>query len=150
MPIGNAYGPKAIQGARAERSTGQSLTGGVTTAMIWQTEVFDDNGMIDIAGNPTRITVPIGVTRVCVDAGIDTGSVSQATIQVGITKNGGGLIGESFVGIEGAFGGSKGISLSTGIINVVAGDFFEVKVVMPSTDTIDAVAATSLSMTTYN
>ena len=73
----SAVTPTIVQGARVELSSGQSMTGGSTTTISWETEVFDDNGMVDIAGNPTRLTVPTGVTRACLNAGIDTASTAQ-------------------------------------------------------------------------
>lgn len=46
--------------ARAIRTTNQSINSGAVTALSFDTETYDrPGGMIDIAGNPTRITAVI-------------------------------------------------------------------------------------------
>lgn len=37
--------------------------GGLTSGLVFQTEDYDDDSFIDIAGNPSRLTVPTGMTR---------------------------------------------------------------------------------------
>lgn len=68
-------GGGAIQGGRVSRTSGVTGRGNSNTSMSWETEVYDDNSFIDIAGDSTRLTIPSGVTRVNVSALILSSSV---------------------------------------------------------------------------
>lgn len=47
---------KAFPAAAVRRDTSQSLPDATTTVISWETEVFDNDGMVDLVGQPTRIT----------------------------------------------------------------------------------------------
>lgn len=135
----------AMEGVRLEKNVLQASTTG-EVAVIWQTEVFDDNGFADLGANNTRITVPAGVTRVSLVAGLDTASTSFTTLAMSITKNGGGIPGVAFIQSSAAFSGSKGVIVSTGILDVVPGDYFEVKINFSTSTNLDPTPGTFFSM----
>src|SRR5690606_13084578 len=75
--------------------------------------------------NNTRLTVPSGVSRVRVTAGVQTPS-STGALRVQIYKNG-----TEFRGMGEAVSdtaGADGVIVTTGVIPVTAGDYFEVLV----------------------
>ena len=82
----------------------------------------------------TKLVVPAGVTHVKLHAGIDTESTSDATgHSVFVEKNGAGTVTFPGVGVSAnltgaAVGGSRGLSVTTPVLEVVEGDHFEMGV----------------------
>lgn len=114
-----------FKGAKATL-TGAFATSSSEAAITWASEDFDTDAFHDNVTNNTRITIPAGITKVILTCNIDTGTPASGVIQITIRKNG-----EAFPGRAGqseidAGAGSELLSLSTGPIDVVEGDFFEV------------------------
>jgi uncharacterized protein (DUF1684 family) len=114
----------------------------------YQTEIYDDNGFIDIAGNPTRLTVGAGVTRVNIASSLTTTN----TVTVGSTfehiirhKNSGGSVITATV--CGAKNECEAVTFTSSVsslgVAVTAGDYFEVIVFFSdSSVTLDFMTAT--------
>lgn len=54
-PTVRDYVPSAAKVTR--QSSAQSITSGTDVAISWDTEVWDNDSMVDIAGQPTRVTI---------------------------------------------------------------------------------------------
>ncbi len=103
-------------------------------ALALDSESFDTDTIHDNAVNNTRLTVPAGVTRIILRGGSTIGPVATGLSHLRMRKNGGsgsidtgmtGFIPHLTVGASGS-GSNKGLdSFSSGVINVVATDFFE-------------------------
>lgn len=72
---GAAGGPQGCELVVTTPITGRS-TG--ATPITWETEVYDDNGFFS-GGDPTKLTIPTGVTRVNVSAYFTATSFTDAT-----------------------------------------------------------------------
>jgi len=79
--------PVAFQGARVERTTAQTLAAGVLTTMIWQAPIIDTAALWS-AGAPTRLTVPPGVSKIRIEAGLITNSATAGLYSYRLGKNG--------------------------------------------------------------
>lgn len=123
--------PSLAEGCKLTRSTGTTFGG---AAEEWDTEIYDTNGFHEGVTNPSRITIPSGVTKVRLVAHIESGTTidNVATITAKFQKNGSaGTIDDaatSFQPIGKAYvitAHSGVIDLDTGVITVAAGDYFE-------------------------
>lgn len=143
-------GGGVVTGARVQLSSAFALQTGLGTVITWGTELFDDNAFADLVGSNTRLTVQSGTTRVSLDAGLDTGSSQSAVVGLYVKKNGEAFPGQVLGQIEGGFTGSKGISVGTGILSVVAGDYFEAFGASSVALDADATNGTFFSITAYD
>ena len=115
----------------------------ITPTIIDWTEVTDIGGFFNPA-NPKRLTVPAGVSYVRLNAGSrwvsDTGgyrtlSISmntEGTVESNVT--GLGMVSQNAVSIVGA---ETELNLSSGIIAVIPGDYFVVRVFQQSAGALD-------------
>ena len=123
---GGGGGTGVFSGARLgliSNRTAQDFTSFET--LSWNHEVFDDGGYHDPA-QPTRLTIPAGVTRVVLHAGIALTAVSLgADVTFDISKN------DTSTGI-GITANDLSIdtigraAITTGVLEVVEGDYFDV------------------------
>jgi hypothetical protein len=119
-----------FKGALVKITADESIPNATETDVPWDAEVYDIGDWVDISGNPTRLTVPEGVTRVRVSAGIYW--LTSATIgQFFITKNGSQFDGGG-VRREGAGSDTLADNVQTAIVDVSAGDYFELAVTQTS------------------
>ena len=138
-PIVSASGGGgSFAGARANRSGTFALPNTANTAILWNAEAFDTNNFHDNITNPERITIPAGVSRVRMTAGLhyaSQGGSNNANIAT-IIRNGStsdeiAYSVASFNANE--FGADQyGHTLDTGIIDVSENDFFEVRCLFQS------------------
>lgn len=96
------------------------------TAIPFDSEAFDDGSWHDNSTNNTRLTVPSGVTRVIVSANITVTDTTGETVSYAeIRKNGSA----TFIAGQnhrcGTTQTDRLLSLTTGVIGVTAGDYFE-------------------------
>ena len=118
-----------FRGALARRTSVLSLTNAVFINITWDSALYDTDSIWS-AGAPTRLTVPTGVTKIKLGGGTDLPSATYSTLSQLITKN--GDTGPDYPGF-GSFRTQAGSTLprnscSTGVIPVVAGDYFEFRV----------------------
>lgn len=125
----------------ADQTTADYTLGPVVT---WDQESYDDNSWHDNSTNPSRMTVPSGVTRVRVGANLALSSVNASVrILVTILKNGTSVF-DGAAAMEGATPGTAPrVSVSSGPIACVATDYFEVSLFVQTDTSITVVAANS-------
>lgn len=122
----SSTGRVPFQGARVRKAADQTAANYVSGAAVaWDTESYDTDGFHDNVTNNTRLTVPAGVTKVCV-TGCIYATLSNSTSQVQLRKNGVSS-GDSFANQNAATIGSTvdGNQAETGIVDVSTGDYFE-------------------------
>jgi len=124
--------PVAFQGARLLRTSDLTVAGGVTTAIPWQNPILD-TGAFWNAGTPTRLTIPEKVTVVSLDAALLSFANVSGQFVAFIEKNGSQRLTQA----ECDTSGGDGVSVSTGPVPVVEGDFFEVYCVCTNTRALD-------------
>lgn len=113
--------PSSTKYATVSMTANQALSAGVSTALIWDNEVADVGGWHDNATNNTRLTVPSGVTRVKLVGNTYSTSLVNTPYNLEIKKNGatvagGGIMGSYYTGQ---------MNLSSAVLEVAAGDYFE-------------------------
>lgn len=132
---------KPFLGALVKLSTAL-LTQNVTsaTAIAWDAETYDYGAWHDTVTANTKLIVPAGVSRVRVSASVTltlAGAADTTTLK--ITKNGGNFDGQALTKLV-AGDTSPSLTHSTAIVEVVAGDYFEV--------TLQVSADTSITIST--
>lgn len=120
----------ASRGAMAYHNTTQVI-GATTSAYIaLNSEVYDTDSIHDNITNNTRLTVPAGVTRVRLSGGVYRGTGGSLLGSVQFNKNNSNnFIGFAQQGSEPPSGGTgdEGISVHTGVLSVIGGDYFELR-----------------------
>ncbi len=114
-----------FRGALVNRSTGQSIPSDAWTALSWNAASYNTSSFWS-AGSPTRLTVPAGVTKVRLTAGLDFYNSFPELIVSQIWKN--GLAGAGLPMVRGTGNGGGGLSLSSAVLNVSSGDYFTLNV----------------------
>lgn len=110
--------------ARMSKSAATTVPASTSTIISWDNKVLDNGGFYNV-GAPTRLTIPAGVTEVVVSALLRSESAigsGTSDFAIEILKNGSALV---LGNIDNQFWGPPPIS--TGVIPVVAGDYFEVR-----------------------
>lgn len=130
---GTAVGRPPFKGAMVTRTTNQTGLSG-TSVVTWQEVQYDTGAMWDV-GTPTRLTVPAGVSKVRIGATLQFANVTtEIGIVSRISKNGvADWKGRAGQNNDNQFN-DPAISYATGVIEVVAGDYFEVVVSSPDTN----------------
>lgn len=114
------------QGAMVRRDTNFTLVNGTNVAIPWESAMYDTVGAWALTPNPTRLTVPVGMTWATLRGYYALTSNSVGIRQIWIQKNGATFPGGIF-DRRGA-GGTSGayFGFGTGVVPCVAGDYFEV------------------------
>ncbi|MGI9501544.1 MAG: hypothetical protein ACR2RE_00630, partial [Geminicoccaceae bacterium] len=113
-----------FRGALLERTSNLSISTNSYVPIPWQSQGYDTDAFWDV-GQPTRLTVPSGVTKVRLTANIEWQSSPSAQL-VQIRKNGGSVLGGGSVIIRGDGGYSNQMrNLISAVLPVIAGDWFE-------------------------
>lgn len=113
--------PEQILYTRVELGTGNQDIGTTYTVVSWVNEINDSLEAFD-SGFPTRLTIPNGITKACLTGYVAFGVYNTYARNVKIVKNGNTTIVEKSVTIGRT---ESGMSVSTGIISVSTGDYFE-------------------------
>lgn len=135
-----------FRGALAKHSTTQVLTAGIDITVAFDSEDYDTDNFHDLSSNNSRLTIPANVSRVRVIAGIDTSTPGSGDVKAWITLNGSGagalpgVVMRSTTGIS----GSEGMIMVSPVLDVVAGDHFELEVNSNITGSLDGTAGTFL------
>jgi hypothetical protein len=124
-----------FRGALIEKTGTQSLPSSTDTAITFDGAIYDTDGFWS-SGNPTRLSVPAGVSRVRLSSAWRmTGG--SASIQTKMLRNG-----VEFVGMassSAASGFTTGhLFASSAVVSVAAGDYFEVIAFASASRTIDS------------
>lgn len=136
-----------FKGCRVRDASIQALTLATDNAINWDTEDFDTDVFHDTVTNNTRITIPAGVTKVILSANLELSTPSSGTIHAWFRKDGAGASpGWGGQSEGGAITGDDLMSMTTGVIEVAAGDFFEVMVNPSVTGQLEFSEASSFSV----
>lgn len=113
----------AFSGALVRKTANQSLPNNAVTVVTFDAEEYDTDNWHDNAVNNSRLTVPSGVTRIRACASGDFVFSSTGTRFIELAKNG--------VLVNGSFrteiAQSQFVGTCSGVLSVVAGDFFELR-----------------------
>jgi hypothetical protein len=113
--------PATRKGALVKRSSNFAVSAGVSTAVAWNDEEYDTDGFHDTGSNPSRLTIPSGVSKVRLTAAAIT-SASTTQLIISMLKNGAAFTGG---GTSEAAGGTERVNAVSAVVDVVAGDYFE-------------------------
>ncbi len=133
---------KAPGYVKAHSPTAQALVTATDTNIIWQVGNVSETvvGMW-VAGTPTRFIVPADVTLVRVSGNINFVANAAGIRNVQINKNGVGFDMSGAVRVDAAAVGVTTLNVTTGIVEVVAGDYFELQVQQTSGGALNTVAS---------
>lgn len=117
-----------FRGALLRRSTNFSVaTTGVYVAVPWQSAEYDSDTFWN-AGQPSRLTIPAGVTKVRIVGNIEW-QTSPTSQLVEVRKNGNSVLGGGSFIVRGDSGYSNQMrNLASAVLPVSAGDWFELAV----------------------
>lgn len=115
------FGPASLSYALVTQASAQSIPDATTTALSWSTEVVDSGGWFNPA-QPTRFTVPAGVTAIRIVGAAGTVSATGQLV-VSVYKNGTLAAGCPVQDTD--TNGGDTCSVASGILPVTAGDYFE-------------------------
>ena len=121
----NVHGLKA-RGALLRLTANKSIPHDTQTVIEWDSPVYDTSNFWS-ASNPSRLTVPIGVSKVRLTTFICWQSNDNGERLVFICKNGDPVwLGRA--ADRRAASGQSETTISTAVVEVAAGDYFEVSV----------------------
>lgn len=134
--------PTAALHALVRKSATQSLGTASDTALSWSTEVHDVGAWFD-SGSPTRFTVPSGVTKVRLSGNIER--ASEGNMMLGyFRKNGSAIPGVAYQAT--ATTGGELLNVCSTVLEVTAGDYFELAAIVPQASTVQASTQTWFSI----
>lgn len=118
----------ALRGVLARSTVSQSINGGsVFNTVLFNTEDYDTESMHSTVSNTSRIVIPTGVTRAQFFGGVEAQIVDGDSTKLYLSRNGSPGNVSPLVATSGK-GTSFGFDVfqfSSPIMNVVAGDYFE-------------------------
>ena len=118
---GKIYGSKAFSGAFLKKSSNQSLISGTNTKITFDIENYDTNNIHDNTTNNTRLIVPSGVGKVKISGGAGAGPFQLLQIY----KNNNSYINNISMSVGQFSNLQQYLFISTPVIEVFAGDYFE-------------------------
>ena len=131
----------AFRGALVDKSVTQDIASSNTTILIWDQEIYDTSSIHDNVTNNSRLTVPAGVTRVRLKAGVEWQANTSGRRNVWHIKNGTDFVGQGYVEQGVAQTGAPSLNISSAVLTVVPGDFFEANVFQSSGGPLNVVPA---------
>lgn len=137
---------RPYKGALVKKSADQTAANYTAlTAMAFNSETYDTDSFHDNATNNTRLTVPLGVTKVRLSGQV---RIANGTIgdwaYLAVQKNGSLVwdgVPSSFIGD--LTGGTHALTITSSVVDVVAGDYFELYFQVESDNSIDITATRS-------
>lgn len=118
----------SFRGAMAVKTANQSITGS-GAIVSWDAEDYDTDN-IWTSGNPTRLTVPSGVTRVRLVACLRQGTNNQ-NVTGNFRKNGSDAFEGNGFGYN--YNTTGGVMIASPVLVVTSGDYFEAFFFPPTT-----------------
>ena len=121
--VSGAFGPNS-RGALVKKSANQSISNGADNTLTFDQEEYDTDAIHDNSTNNERLTVPSGVTKVRLVGNVRWASNASGYRQIKFNKNG-----ANFLGLGGVLqintATSMDESISSPILEVTSGDYFE-------------------------
>lgn len=132
----NSVFESTFQGALVKKSVDQTAANYTTaTVLTFDTDVYDTLGFHDTSSNTSRLTVPSGVTKVRLSGQVGvSSSTANERITLDVLKNGAVFSPGYPVQTAETAATTRFANLSSAIIDVSAGDYFELRL----TQTTDA------------
>jgi hypothetical protein len=112
------------RGGRVARTSDLSISNNAATAVTWQSASIDTDTVWS-SGTPTRLTVPIGVTKVHLRYGGRWAANTTGVRQIYMTKNGANFAGAGAMFMNAGSNLNHQLNVTSGVISVSAGDYFE-------------------------
>ncbi len=133
----------AYRGALVDKSGNQVISTGGFVALSWDQENYDTDDIHDNSTNNTRLSVPVGVTRVRLTGGLALqASASGNERVIRITKNGSAVLGGGNQQIINPTASTGFFSLSSAVLTVVGGtDYFESEIFQDSGGNLNALTS---------
>lgn len=131
VPIDGSGGRPVGRGALVKLTSNQSVANNTTTVVTWSSAEYDD-ATLWAGGNPTRLTVPTGWTRVRLTANIGWASSNAGRRILEVRKNGASQWGLPLVHGPVASNARTNQNGVSSVVAVTAGDYFEVYVTQNS------------------
>ncbi|UMO76002.1 putative tail protein [Planktothrix phage Pra-JY27] len=116
--------PPTIRRALVRKNADQTNITSAGALVTWQTVIYDVGGWYSGA-QPTRLTVPAGVSRVRVTANVRLTSASAGNVLLEHWRNGAVFLGMGSQSFATGFSNTQ-INIASAIIDVSPGDYFEV------------------------
>ena len=112
----------AFQGARLQRINTYTVTSGAPRIVTWENPILDTAGMWDI-GDPTVLTVPVGVTVMEFYFGVHSSSFPNTLTRMWVERTNGTIFSNQDARSQ---AGQVG-SLASGPVSVIAGEKYRCK-----------------------
>jgi hypothetical protein len=133
-------------GAMAKRSgdlLAQDYTG-AGAAILWDDEEYDTDAFHSTVSNISRLTVPAGVTKIVLSSTVQLTSVDASDhVLLWLSKNGNFFNGSGRTRQEISSTDAIMLNVSSGVLNVVPGDYFEANLVVEADTSVNVVASVS-------
>lgn len=124
---GTLGGKLAYRGALAYLSANQSIVDSTNVRIDLSSETYDTSTIHDNSTNPSRLTVPVGVTRIKLIAKVSFDNNATGNRAVLIYKNGAyGFAGNPETLVSASGGYPDALNTLSPALTVIAGDYFEV------------------------
>lgn len=126
--------PAAYIGASVTSNTNQTISGGVTAALNWNTENWDTDSFHDNATNNSRMTIPTGKSGKYLVSGVVTLENNGIILSIFTAVNGTKVPdgGSTAVGVS---SGDAGASISM-VLDLTAGQYVEIFARLNSTNVV--------------
>ena len=115
-----------VQGALMYKNATPTVNVNTTATIFFENELYDTDGFIDIGTDNTKVVVPPGFNWLKINAGVEL-SPSTTACSAFLIKNGGLFSGFAAQGQSSGGSFSGQLSLATGWLPVVAGDYFQLR-----------------------
>lgn len=117
---------KAHSGALLKRTTALSIANATTTTVPWSTSEYDTSAFFKVE-SPTKLVIPAGVKKVRVSLSVEFEISTTGRKFIRIYKNSTTLTGGARFDVASIndTAATNTFQISTAVVNVVAGDFFE-------------------------
>ncbi|MBI1386716.1 MAG: DUF2793 domain-containing protein [Rhizobiales bacterium] len=130
-------GGGAYRGALVQLSASESIPNNTFTVVPWDAEAYDTDAIWS-AGNPSRLTVPSGVTKIQILGHCAWNSNATGGRAARLSKNGNSMTEYSaFANDSANASGVHGAPVLGPIIEVTGGDYFEIEVFQSSGGNLD-------------
>jgi len=126
-----------FRGALVRLTADESIDTSMETIIPWDAEVYD-TGSFWTPSSATRLTVPVSVTRVRLAANVEWAISIVNRRFAELLKNGVDTeIGKFMINYEAASDGAPRQNITSAVLSVIAGDYFELNVFQDSGGSLD-------------
>lgn len=113
------------RGALVIKSAAQTTTTAVTATLTWSSSSYDTSGIFSTSSN-TKLFVPAGIRKVVLRCNVEYSTHATGYRQTTLTKNGSSHTGMPVMGTSGVASNQIFHNLTSPVLQVEDGDYFEV------------------------